>query len=237
MKKILLGFMCFILSASIFAAAEDKSLYYSWLDKDKEIYVLQNRKFRKVERFYVGFNGAKTTSGVFIDSYGASGRAGYFFREDWGLELAYGKNSGDINNTARGVREQGAVPYYRKIDSYMGAMLMWSPFYSKINTFNKILYYDWIFGLGVAQIKTLDNRNEFDTSSPDKDTLTSETNMGAMWTTGLRFYINENWSVRLDYTALHYKAKRSRENTSNEDLSSETLFSNYDLGVGLNYSF
>ncbi|MGE3609045.1 MAG: outer membrane beta-barrel domain-containing protein [Bacteriovoracaceae bacterium] len=237
MKKSILFLLCLIFSFSVYAAAEDKTLYYSWLDKDKEIYVLQNRKFRKDGRVYIGFNGVKTTSGVFVDSYGVSGRAGYFFTEDWGFEIAAGKNTGQINNTARGVQEQGAVPYYRKIDSYLAAMAMWSPFYSKINTFNKIFYYDWMFGFGLANIKTLDNRNAFDTGSADADKLTSQNNMGVIWNTGLRFYVNENWSVRLDFTGLHYQATRSRENSTNEDLSAKTLFSNYDLGIGLNYSF
>ena len=41
-----------ILTYKTFAAESD--LYnFSWLDKDKEIYVLQNRKFKKVNRFYL----------------------------------------------------------------------------------------------------------------------------------------------------------------------------------------
>jgi len=221
------------------ANAGEKSLYnFSWLDPDKEVYVLQNRKFRKDGNLYVGGTGAKTLSGAFIDSYGATLRSGYFFSEDWGLEFVYGKNSGSENDTAKGVKEQGTVPFYRKIDSYMGAMFMWSPFYSKINTFNKIFYFDWMFGLGAASIKTLDNRNKFDSTATNFDELTSENSIGLLWNTGFRFYINENWSLRLDVTGQNYKAAKTKQAEGDSTTSSiDKIFSNYDLGLGLNYTF
>ena len=218
------------------AMASEKSVYdFAWLDKDKEIYVLQNRKFRKDGKLYIGATGVKTLNGAFIDSYGVNMRAGYFIREDWGIEFAYGKNSGKENNTAKGVKEQGTRPFYRKIDTYMGAMAMWSPFYSKINTFNKIFYYDWLFGAGLASISTIDNSKSFEVPPGG---MTQENVMGAIWTTGFRFYINETWSVRIDATALHFKADRTRKPaTSASTIKSSTLVSNYDLGVGLNFSF
>jgi outer membrane beta-barrel protein len=237
MKNILWLLASLFLSGSIFAS--EKSLYeFSWLDKDKEVYVLQNRKFRKDGRVYIGGTLAKTISGAFIDAYGGSLRGGFFFKEDWGIELLYGKSSGTENNTAKGVKDQGTVPFYRKIDSYMGGMLMWSPFYSKINTFNKIFYFDWMFGAGLANITTLDNRNRFDTGSLKQNDLTSESATGAIWNTGFRFYITENWSARIDFTGIHYSAKKSSKATGATSTSeSSTLFSNYDLGLGLNYSF
>lgn len=234
MKKILLILVSLF---SIAAVADEKSLYqFSWLDKDKEIYVLQNRKFRKDGKVYLGATGVKTVSGAFIDSYGATARGGFFFREDWGVEFVYGKNSGSENDTAKGVREQSTVPYYRKVDTYMGGMLMWSPFYSKINTFNKVFYFDWMFGAGLANVSTLDNRKKFEPGAPN--TLTKESNMGAVWNTGLRFYISESWSLRLDFTGLHYSAKKSKQAGANSPITTaSTVFSNYDLGLGLNYTF
>jgi outer membrane beta-barrel protein len=233
MKNALLFFVGCFLSGSILAS--EKSLYdFSWLDKDKEIYVLQNRRFRKDGRGYIGATGVKTLNGAFIDSYGGSFKAGYFFREDWGVEFVYGKSSGSTNDNYTGVNEQAAIAYYRKVDSYMGAMAMWSPFYSKINTFNKVFYFDWIFGAGLASINTLDNSKEFET--PSDKSLTSESNMGLLWTTGMRFYITEHWSLRVDFMGMHYNAKKSSKKNSNQ-LETDLLFSNYDLGLGLNYSF
>lgn len=235
MKNILLILVSLIMSTVVLA--DEKSLYnFSWLDNDKEIYVLQNRKFRKDGNFYVGVTGAYNLSQDFLDAYGGTFRAGYFFREDWGIEGVFGKNTSTESDSAKGVKEQGAIPFYREIDSYMGAMVVWAPFYSKINTFNKVFYFDWTFGLGLASISTNDNRNLFTTPVNTDKSMTKESVMGALWNTGFRFYINENWSLRLDVTGLTYKADKSKRQNSNSSKSSQ-LFTNYDLGLGLNYAF
>jgi outer membrane beta-barrel protein len=233
-KKVFFLLCVFLISGVV--VANEKSVYeFSWLDKDKEIYVLQNRKFRKVGNVYVGASGVKTISGAFVDSYGGTVRGGYFFNEDWGIEGVFGKNSGSTNDTAKGVEDQQAKAFYRKVDSYLGAMMMWSPFYSKINTFNKVFYYDWMFGLGAASINILDNRGEFD--SVPSSSLTSTNSLGILWNTGLRVYINESWSLRIDFTGLHAKPKTEDIKKSGNSITTNSIFSNYDLGLGLNYAF
>jgi outer membrane beta-barrel protein len=225
---------------STVAIASEKSLYnFSWLDNDKEIYVLQNRKYRKDGSLYIGATAAYNLSQDFLDAYSGTIRTGYFFTEDWGIELLYGKNSSSESDTAKGVKEQGAFPFYREIDTVMGGMLMWSPFYSKINTFNKIFYFDWMFGVGVANISTKDNRNLFDTnvSASNRNQLTSENNIGALWNTGFRFYINESWSLRLDITGVSYKAEKTKSDEQLNKSTASKIFTNYDLGLGLNYAF
>ncbi|WPU65740.1 outer membrane beta-barrel domain-containing protein [Peredibacter starrii] len=236
MKNIVLILVTLIMSTVVYA--NEKSLYnFSWLDNDKEIYVLQNRKFRKVGNVYVGATAAYNLSQDFLDAYGGTIRGGYFFTEDWGVELIYGKNTNSENDTAKGVKEQGTVPFYRQIDSFMGAMLMWSPFYSKINTFNRIFYFDWMFGFGVGTITTKDNRNKFDTAAANTNALTDESQTGALWNTGFRFYINEHWSLRLDLTGQTYKADKTKKAGTGPTSTTSKLYNNYDLGLGLNYAF
>ena len=235
MLKKVFFLICIFLLSNIVVASEKSVYEFSWLDKDKEIYVLQNRKFRKVNKVYVGGDGVKTVSGAFVDSYGGNLRAGYFFHEDWGIEGIFGKSSGKKNDTAKGVEDQQAKAFYRKVDTYTGAMLMWSPFYSKINTFNKVFYYDWMFGLGFASVKILDNRNEF--NSVASSDLTSTSAMGAIWNTGLRIYLSDSWSMRIDVTTLHVKPDKENIEDNGNSVTTNSLFSNYDLGVGLNYAF
>lgn len=238
MKKFFLVFLTLIMSSVVLA--DEKSLYnFSWLDSDKEIYVLQNRKFRKDGNFYIGATAQYNLSQDFLDAYGGTARAGYFFTEDWGVEGLFGKNSSNLSTSAKGVRAQGAIPFTRDIQNMMGAMVMWSPFYSKINTFNKIFYYDWMFGLGVASVTTDDNRNAFKIGVPASELgkKTNENNMGALWNIGLRFYISESWSLRMDVTGVTMNVKRiSGDVGPNPEMKSD-FFTNYDLGLGLNYAF
>jgi outer membrane beta-barrel protein len=229
-KKIGLWLCLQFLTFNVFASQKD--VYdFSWLDQDKEIYVLQNRRYRKVDKFYVGLTGGKTISGAFVDALQGGVSAGYFFKENWGVEFVYNKADGATNNTYESVKDAGTLPYYRKVDSYMGAMLMWSPFYSKINTFNKIFYFDWIFGVGGAQINTLNNKDAFEVNK--EEGLASETGMGALWTSGLRFYVNESWSLRLDIRGIHVSSKQPQYQASDKTV----WFHNYDMGVGVNFSF
>ncbi len=51
--KFLVSVIC--LFGSLQLVASEKNVYdFSWLDQDKEVYVLQNRKFRKKNKLYVG---------------------------------------------------------------------------------------------------------------------------------------------------------------------------------------
>jgi outer membrane beta-barrel protein len=213
--------------------ANEKDVYeFSWLDPDKEVYVLQNRKFRKSNHLQLNVGGGVTTSGAFVDATSIQGRVGYFFNEDFGLEGIYSMNSGKENDTALGVRNAGgpgSKPFRRIIDNYSGALILWSPFYSKINTFNKIIYMDWIFGLGYAQVKEHNNRLEVQPSA-SSTVQTVESHSGLAWDVGMKFYIDDSFSVRTDLTSIYYSAIKATSTAS-------AYYSNFDATVSLGYAF
>jgi outer membrane beta-barrel protein len=234
-SKLLALFLLLSLLSTSKIFANEKDIYeFSWLDPDKEVYVLQNRKYRKAGHLHVNVGGGKTTSGAFVDSTAIQGRMGYFISEDFGLEGLYSKNSGKENDTARGVRSSGpqgtgTTPFRRIVDNYWGVMALWSPFYSKINTFNKIVYMDWIFGVGFSQLKEKNNKLAFQSAAlATQETL--ESHSGLIWEAGMKFYLDQNFSIRTDLTAVHYSA-------NNISTPGSTLKSNFDATVSLGYSF
>jgi outer membrane beta-barrel protein len=229
----------FLLSSLFFSSkiiAAEKDIYeFSWLDPDKEVYVLQNRKFRKAERLYVNAGGGITTSGAFVDSTSIQGRAGFFMTEGFGVEGIFAKNSGKENATAAGVRSStggSATPFRRIVDNYWGVMATWSPFYSKTNTFNSIVYMDWIFGVGYAQLTEKNNKLDFslDAIIAASHTPTTESHSGLIWEAGLMFYLNQNFTLRTDLTAIHYSA-------TNVKTAGSSLKSNFDATVSLGFTF
>lgn len=235
-SKVLASLVLFTLVFTTNLFASEKDIYeFSWLDPDKEVFVLQNRKFRKAGHLHLNLGAGITTSGAFVDSTAIQGRAGYFVTEDYGLEVIYSKNNGKENDTAKGVRNTGGgtgtTPFRRMIQSYTGAMFLWSPFYSKINTFNSIVYMDWIFGVGYASLTEKNNKLAFNVgNSTDDDVETEESHSGVMWEAGMKFYLTESLSVRTDLTAIHYKA-------DNVASTGATYKSNFDATVSLGYSF
>lgn len=226
----------FVLAAIIISSklyASEKDIYeFSWLDPDKEVYVLQNRKFRKAQHLTANLGAGITTSGAFVDATAIQGRLGYFVTEDWGVELVYSKNTGKENDTFKAVKATsngtGSTPFRRIVNNYTGAMVAWSPFYSKINTFNKIIYMDWIFGLGIAQLEEHNNKAFFASQSTAVETVEKHT--GVIWQVGMKFFLNENWNVRTDLTAVHYSAKQVT-------LSTNATYSNFDATLSLGYTF
>ncbi len=218
-------------------AAESDTYDFTWLDPDKEVYVLQNRKFRKKGNLSVHAGGGKTTSGAFVDSMTLQGRANYFFLEEWGIEFLYAKNSGKENSTALSVRNPGGPgsrPFRRIITDYQAVMALWSPFYAKINTFNQILYFDWIFGLGLASLNEHNNRQEFESGGVGNFAEQNEKHNGAIWEIGLQFYVNPSWDLRLDFTGTHYQAQKGLSASGTGD---KTYYANFDLSLSLGYRF
>lgn len=222
-------------------AAENDVYDFSWLDGDKEVYVLQNRKYRKVDRLYLGIALAKDTSEPFINTYAAKIKAGYFFHESWGLELGGGFGFGSENRWAKGVQEQGTVPFYRKVVNNISAQLLWSPFYSKTNTFNKIIYIDWILGAGLSMVSDENNVRRFslspDFSSSTVEELVKESHIGLTWSAAARIYLSRSLSLELGFTGLHYQAETYTQNSTTSDFNGEKiLFSKYEVSLGLNVS-
>jgi outer membrane beta-barrel protein len=120
----------------------------------------------------------------------------------------------------------------------MGGMILWSPFYSKINTFNKIIYFDWIFGLGYGSMQETNNTDEFIGAGNDDTTITHN---GILWDVGMKFFINESFNLRLDMTVFHYKADivetvNGATNTLNRDAGQE-WYSNWDLAASIGVNF
>ncbi len=233
-KGLLLLSFIFTLLCSNLLASESSTYDFSWLDPEKEVYVLQNRKFRKNKRLFITAGGGKTLSGAFVDSTIAQARIGYYFKEDWGVTILYSKNSGEENNTAKAIRANGAVPFRRIITNYQGVMVNWSPFYSKANFFNKVFYYDFILGAGLASLDQETNRTEVNnaqgTTVIDKESFT-----GSLFDIGIKFYITKNFSADMNLTALYYKGLNGVK--ASNDNSKEIYNSNWDLSFGLGYTF
>lgn len=230
MKRTLLIFLSLMISHVSFAG-EDSTYSFSWLDRDKEVYVLQNRKYRKKNHFILNVGYGVTTSGAFTNGNAIQGKLSYFMHEEFGLGIVYTKNQGEENTTAETLRgtsgTAGARPFRRITENYMGAMFLWSPFYSKINTFNKIIYLDWIIGLGFGKLDESNNREEVLVGA-DRDDIT-ESHQGPMWSLGAMFYLSKMMSLTFDVNAFHYQAERVFSGTSGGSIGDDIWTSHFDL--------
>jgi outer membrane beta-barrel protein len=222
-----------LLMISIKVKAGEESLYdFLWLDPDKKVYVLQNKLYKKENSFYLDLGYIANFTSKFQNTNGFSARAGYYFHEEWGLELFYNgysnSNNDDYNNLKN--LNDGVIPFVRRPMSTYGAAVIWSPFYGKINTFNQIFYFDWSFGVGVAQVNTDSNiKTVVITDAPNK--YSSETYSGAVLKTKLKFHLSETVHLGVEYMNTYYRAPGPREPKS------DVLRTNSDIIFSVGLSF
>lgn len=212
--------------------AGEKSLYdFLWLDPDKKVYVLQNKEYKKEFSFYTDIGYISNFTSKFQDTQGFQIKTGYYFHEEWAVELFYNKYSNSNNDDYRNVQLiNESEPFVRRLNSTYGALAVWSPFYGKINTFNQIYYFDWSFAAGVAKVNTESNLKTV-TNANAKNSYQKESYNGAVLKTNLKFHLKENLHLGIDYMNTYYKAPGPKN--PNQD----KLRTNTDVIFSIGFSY
>jgi outer membrane beta-barrel protein len=226
----------FLMAAAWSQAAEPESspqssdeYNFKWLDPDKKIYVLQNRRYQKTGHALFSVTGGPDFGGnAYETSWSVTPRLNYFFNESWGIEFFFTASSNSPNNTFAALQNTGApvFPVIRKLTSEYGGLLYWSPWYAKINVFNEILYFDWLFGVGAGEIES-SLVTQTTVAGQPSTTTTGDTRAAFFATTGQQFYLSDRFVIRWDLTGMYYSAPIFGT-TGNS-----TLFSDYRFELGL----
>lgn len=202
----LLGSMVLAGSIQTANAAEEDLYDFLWLDQDKQVYVLQNKVFKKKGRFFVNAGYIMGLTNEFQDTSGWQASVGYNFSEQLGLELMYNEYSNTDNAAVTNLRDiNDTVPFQRKLASSYGLLLKWSPFYGKINTFNSIIYFDWSFGAGAGQLKSNSNALTVDQTNQE-DTFKGEDYMAGFLKTSFEIHATERITIGTTLLRTIYKA-------------------------------
>lgn len=212
--------------------AGEESLYdFLWLDPDKSVYVLQNKLYKKEHSFYADLGYISNFTSKFQDTNGFALKAGYYIHEEWGLELFYHQYSNRNNDDFRNVRLiNEAEPFIRRMNSTYGAAIIWSPFYGKINTFNKIFYFDWSFGAGLAKVNTDSNLKTVRLNNVENRYDKASYN-GAILKTKVKFHLKENIHLGVEYMNTYYMAPGP------QNPKSDKLRTNTDIIFSVGFSY
>lgn len=201
----------------------DPEFNFSWLDTDKKIYVLQNRRYLKANHILLSGMVGVGLSNPYRDVVGIDPRLAYYWSEAFGLEVFYSIFGNSVNSTSKALSQTipNASPVTRELRSQLGAVLHWAPWYAKINVFNQILYFDWYFTAGLAQMSML--------THPAAGADFTETPVAFLLGTGHQYHVSQNWIVRWDLTASIYSGKVLGNTGDN------AFFSNFNFVAGLGY--
>ncbi len=212
--------------------AGEKSLYdFLWLDPDKKVYVLQNKIHKKEHSFYADLGYITNFTSKFQDTTGFAGRVGFYLHEDWGIELFYNLYSNANNDEYKNIRQLNVEPFIRRIQSSYGALAIWSPFYGKINTFNQIFYFDWSFGAGLGKVNAESNLETVALGANIPPVFLKEDYTAGIIKTKLKFHIQENIHLGLEYMNTYYMAPGPR------NPNSDKLRTNTDIIMSVGFSY
>ncbi len=229
-----LALVSFTLSAPALRA-DEKDLYdFMWLDPDKKVYVLQNKVHKKDKTVYLNLGYGQGLTSTFVDTSMIHTNFGFYFTEEWAIEGLYTKYSNSDNEALSNLKRlNGSIPFIRKTDSNFGVLAKWSPFYGKINTFNKIFYFDWSFGLGLGKLNTTSNAKSVAVPA-QANTYADEKYTSFIAKTGLSFHATKNIHIGLDLIMNNYKAPGP---TINGVTPSSKLRQNTDAILTIGVSF
>lgn len=229
MKQLLL-LVLFLGIALETSHAGEKDLYdFLWLDPDKKVFVLQNKIYPKDGSFYADIGYVMNVTNEFQDINGGGIKVGYYFAEEWAVEFNYLTYSSQNNTAYDSIKAvAGTEPFIRRPLSNASIFAIWSPFYGKINTFNKIFYFDWYFGVGTGQFTTESNLDSVvDPSLPNQ--FKTETYTPVQFKTGVKVHLKKNLHLGVEFLNTNFQAG-SAKNPKNKSMkqSNDLIFS---LGV------
>ncbi|MGK5085672.1 outer membrane beta-barrel domain-containing protein [Bdellovibrionota bacterium FG-1] len=207
----------------------DDEYNFNWLDPEKKIYVLQNRRYRKAGSFVLSVMGGPGFSNAYRTTYNLDPRAAYYLTDAWGIEAFFTLTTNLENTTYLALRQASPniFPPVREIRSQYGGLIHWVPWYAKINVFNKILYFDWYFSGGAGMIHTSVDQRTNVAASPS---YLNENLFAFYLGTGHQYHLGDHFLVRLDLTSAIYRAPIPINNSLVGD---SAWYSNYNFGLGL----
>lgn len=210
--------------------AGENDLYdFLWLDPDKSVYVLQNKIYPKNKSLYLDFGYINGLSNAFQDTTGAQLKVGYYFKEEWAVELSHSSYSHSNNSTYESLKViNGAEPFSRKMKTLTSAFIIWSPFYGKINTFNKIFYFDWSFGLGTGDMQAESNLESV-TNPALPSSFKGESYNPLLLKSNIKFHLNRRVHLGVEFHNANFQAGSPKSPSKKEWRQMNDLV--FSLGV------
>lgn len=178
-----------------------------WSAKDEDYGVVQNRTYSKAGKFYGSIVAGTLINDPFAKAKPTGAMFGYYFSEDFGVELSYLNHDAKRNENVETLANQSynVAPNYNLVKKAITASATYTPFYAKMTFMNKsILYFDMGFTAGVG---TTSYDQVTKASMNDPEVFTSKT--GQHFELGFmqQMFVSKNVAFRLDYKNTFYKSK------------------------------
>lgn len=127
-----------------------------WAAKDEDYAVIQNRTFAKSGKFYLSGMYGTLVNDPFAQSKPYGANLGYYFNEDFGIEVSYLSNTSKKSDSVSKFNTIAAniSPNYNLPGTSVALSVSYTPFYAKMSFMNMaIMYFDMGFtaGFGLSE--------------------------------------------------------------------------------------
>lgn len=196
-----------------------------WSPKDTEFHVVQNRRYAKDKRFFTSLSFGGTIGDSYTKGNVYSLGIGYFFNEQYGVELMYSQFSIQSSDATNTYRSMGGTAIGLNLPNYFaGAGFVWMPIYAKLSLFEKkIIYFDMAFTpvIGVTSVS--------------QQQLAGVTTAGPYFTYGIdvsqHFYLDEHFAIRADFKTRWYNQTVKPYSGASADINNTQTSQSLNLGV------
>jgi outer membrane beta-barrel protein len=211
-----------------FINASEQDLYeFLWLDPDKHVFVLQNKQHKKAKKFFAQASYLNAVNVDFQESNGLGASIGYHFNEQLGIAIdAHFFNNSNNKAYQNILNVTNSEPFIRRPEQNISLNLLWTPFYGKINTFNKIFYFDVGLGVGLSRLGMSSNLNNVrDTNIINQ--FDRENYLGVNSKIFIKFHIDNRQFIGAEFNNTSYKGLGPRGNKTVDHLR----YLNFSYGV------
>ena len=177
-----------------------------WSAKDDDYGVIQNRTYSKKEKFYGSLVAGTLINDSFATAKPVGGMLGYYFTEDFGIELSYLAHDAKKNDNVQTLNSisNSVSPNYNLIKNSYTLSATYTPFYAKMAFMNtSIMYFDMGFTLG-AGMSTYD---QVTSGSGGSDNFTSKSSPHVEIGFMQQLFVTKNVALRLDLKNTFYSQK------------------------------
>lgn len=189
-----------------------------------EVSVIQKKYLAKTERFQLFAGLGMTTNSPWFLNLGTKVAFAYHLTESFGIELTGTFLSNSEREVAKEIREHNNLEPEKFVNtkSYIGADLMWVPFYGKISYLNdRIVPFDMYFALGGGTSNT---------NSQEGNVPTFHVGTGQI------FALSKSMAFRWDYSWTIYQATPVAGTTAGA-APSKNSYNDLILTAGLSFFF
>lgn len=197
-----------------------------WSSKDTEFKVVQNRRYTKERRWFVSTSGGNLIGDENSVGYSFSGSVGYFFTEQYGVEvMGTYIDARDTKAIAKFKNQYTVTIDHNKPKMYAGAAFIYSPIYAKLSVLDsQIIYFDMSIAPSLGVSIQEHQRRLGDVESDPYITLGIDI--------AQHFYISNHFAVRFDFRNRFFSEEEM--NWNNTGIYTDTFTSNSRIVTTIN---